>query len=514
MTGGAEARLLRALSLAGLALAVFVRAFALADKPFWQDEAWLVLLVGQPLPDLLAVRSPVPLGFALAVKASGLLPGPPEVTLRLLPLIAGIATVVVVPLLARALGADSRTQVITLWIAAGAPALVNYSRELKHYGLDVLFGAAFALLAVRLLGGRDEGAPSKAGRSGVGLTMLAAAVPWFCYGAVFSVSAVLAWGWCARWPAAPGVRRRWAAASAAFLLSFAATYAWVIRHQVANPGLRSYWSKSLRVLDGLPLPLGLAKGGSLLALRSAEFLFPWIWPAALALAAVGLVRGPRAGRPFLLWWAGVTALLAAIAVVSGSYVLSGRLLLFTAPLLIIPAAIGLVEAGRWLRAPRAFPLAVALTLACFWSYQAVEHRLRPAGKAGFHFDRQPRLEALMATVESLHGSGHPVYVTRRLVSRFGVYARGRVPDATLEPRRPAGVRAAGHEAPLVQWLGTLADGGSILLSPKDRERIRRILRDAGWEVHGDADQRGVLVWRVTPGVRAAAPAQSASPEGD
>lgn len=491
-----EERLLRLLAVAGLAVAVFVRVFAISAKPFWADEAWMALLVRAPLAEILATRSPAPVGFLLAVKAAALLPGPPEVVLRLVPLLAGIATVILLAWLARALGASLPVQAVTIWLAAGLPALVYYSRELKHYGTDLLLGTAVALLAVRLFGA--AGSPGSGRGAGAALPWVAAAAPWFSFGALFPVAATFLWGWCTRWRSASAPRRRlWTAATACWILSLATAWLLVVRHQSANPKLRPYWTGAIPVPALTELPTATAKAVLAFLGTSGHFLFPGVWPLAAILAAFGLWRWGRPGRAFLLWWIPATVLLTAGAAASGRYVVStGRLLLFGAPLFLIPAAAGLVDAGRLLRSPRVLPLALAIGLSGLWSYQAVDQRLHAGRRPRFHFDRLPRVEPMIAAAESRRAPGEPVFVTRRLVYPFGVYARGRLAGAFLEPRPRPGASGTERRAPLREWLAGLRGRGWILLAPKDRYALRAVVAKAGCEVRSVAAERGVLLWEI------------------
>ena len=137
-----------------LALAAVLRAALVRAKPFWADEAWLAWLVDRPLGEMLATipHTTAPLGFALVTRIAGQLPGlAPEVSMRLLPLAAGIATVALLPLLVRSYGGSRRAAGIAMVLAAAMPALVNYSRELKPYALDAFVATAFPIAILRLL---------------------------------------------------------------------------------------------------------------------------------------------------------------------------------------------------------------------------------------------------------------------------------------------------------------------------------------------------------------------------
>src|SRR4029079_14835025 len=121
---------------AAIALAVAVRVAFLADKAFWRDEAWVALLVRDPLQAATDGRA-APFGFLLLTRlVAAISPGPPEITYRLIPLAAGVAAVPLVARLALALGGSRAVALTAAWLAAGMQGLVYYSRELKSYDLD------------------------------------------------------------------------------------------------------------------------------------------------------------------------------------------------------------------------------------------------------------------------------------------------------------------------------------------------------------------------------------------
>src|SRR5688572_17322562 len=137
-----------------LAAAVIVRVAWLADKPLWRDEAWVASLARDPALFFDRPLRPVPVGFlglsALTLRVPGL---PPEIALRVVPLAAGLATVILLPVLARTLGARAGTASAVTWLAAGMPALVYYSRELKPYALDALATVVVAWVVWRAFEG-------------------------------------------------------------------------------------------------------------------------------------------------------------------------------------------------------------------------------------------------------------------------------------------------------------------------------------------------------------------------
>jgi len=105
---------------AALAVGVVVRVAFLSTKPFWRDEAWVVLLLDDAAGAVAGGR-PVPLGFLWAVAPARALPLPLEVSLRWLPLCAGIAFLPALARLGSELGAGATTRAAAVWLAAGCP---------------------------------------------------------------------------------------------------------------------------------------------------------------------------------------------------------------------------------------------------------------------------------------------------------------------------------------------------------------------------------------------------------
>ena len=254
---------LDALVWMGFIVATFTRVTWLTSKPFWRDEAWGALLAGEPLHNVIRDVRPIPVGFVALTKLAALLPAlPPEVAFRLPPLLGGLAALPCIVGLARALGAPQTVAVTALWLAAGMPALIYYSRELKSYGFDFLLAAALPWLTVRLFGRDGDAHGGDRGTTAGILCALLVAGPWITFGAVFPITVILAWGWLVWWRSADrATRARWATASFLFGVSFAVAYMVALRRQAASPRLHSFWHSWLfmirRLTDAAPDYRGL-----------------------------------------------------------------------------------------------------------------------------------------------------------------------------------------------------------------------------------------------------------------
>jgi hypothetical protein len=486
----------RAAAWGAIVLALVVRGSWLAEKPFWRDEAWVAVLVGEPLDEILTgPRKTIPFGFVVATKCAARLPLPAEVAYRLVPFGAGLGALVVLAALARRLGGGRVVPAVTLWIGAGLPAFVYYSRELKPYSLDLLFSALLPLLVLKTLH-RRACRPS----SWAALYLTLGAAPWLSFGAAFPIAATLA-GASAMWWRRAGTtsRRRWCLATGLWAASFAAVYLVALDVQSGSPRALESWKEEMTFIRGVPLWQGVTRGmGSYVAI-SSSYLFPGVWPLVLALAAVGLWTWPRRGRWLLVGLYLGTAAVTVAAALAGRYVLShGRLLLFAAPVTIILAGAGLVRLGRRLRhgAGPWLALAAAMSFSLYWSAAAMLHRLRPYRDDParyFLFDVLHDVEPLIAKAELLAAPHEPVFVSRYAGEAFRFYSRGRLPGAVVCTR----VNCLNEGPPLRAWLRSVERRGwMLLLAAEDRPGRRQLVRSWGCDLRVEETARGALLWRV------------------
>jgi hypothetical protein len=473
---------------AALAVGVVVRVALLSAKPFWRDEAWVVLLLDDPAGAVAGGR-PVPLGFLWATAPARALPLPLELSLRWLPLCAGLVFLPVLARLAAALGAGATTSVAAVWLAAGLPALVYYSRELKPYGLDALAAAVVPLLALRGFGG------SRPARR----TLIAALalLPWLTFGALFPVLAVLAWGWAARWRGLPpDARRGWALATTAFGASALAAWALAWRGQVAAPGLRRFWTSWLLAGSDLSAAQKLLAGAERYLALTLSYLFPRpLALLALALAVVGAVTWPAPHRRLLLWLHLGTAAFCVLAAATDHYLLAeGRLLLFAAPTLLLWVAQGFATVGRWTRAG-ALVLVLPIAASLWWSQEALVHRARATSTdptTYFRLDVLHDVDVLVARAAELIPAGAPVLVSRYSAYAFQVYAHGRIGQAAY-----CEVYCFDEEGFVRGWLTGVRDSGWVILTDEESAPLRAYLEGAGFTVVPRATARGAHLWQIT-----------------
>ncbi len=496
----------RAWFAAALLVAIVVRVALLAEKPFWRDEVWVALAAEAPLAAMTERPRPLPVGFLAVTQLATYLPLPPEVGYRLVPLAAGLALVPLLGRFALALGAPLPVALAAVWLAAGAPALVYYSRELKSYGLDALIAVLVPLLALRLFG-RGAGAGVSPPRAGAALLVVLAVAPWLTFGTAFVVAAVLAWGWGWWWPAAPrGPRRWWLAASVAYAVSFALVFHFFLGAQSTSPTLHQVWRPMALDAAAASWLARVARGAGRFATLTLEYALLVPWPVALVPVLLGAWCWPRRGRALLCWLylgAGAATLGAALA---GRFLIGEeRLLLFALPPLLLATAAGLVALGGWLGRDRGatVALAAAATFSLVWSGRALAHRLVPGPDRHFVFDIVHDVDGMLAASAALIPVGEPVYVAQFASRAFKYYGNGRFADATVcwERCELTPVTSA--------WLDRHERRGWLVLSADDVGWLTTFFAANGVAHEERLSRRGMRLWRVWPRDDAAARSRGA-----
>jgi hypothetical protein len=312
---------LRRVSWTAVALGCLLRIVQYRlGRSLWMDEAYLSLNILHRsfagLCRVLDYHQGAPVGFLLLEKSAVRLWGGSEYVLRLLPLLAGIASVLLFFRLASKILPAKAIPVATGLVAI-SPSLIYYSSEVKQYSSDV----AIALLLYYLT---IEGTKSewKAGRSALAALTGAIAI-WMSHcsvfvlagiGATISIALVLRKDW-ARLARVAVVGLCWVA-------SLAACYIVALRKLASDGDLLSYWKANF-----MPLPprsvadfkwfwdsffgffstsaglqfTGLAAlvfvvGGISMFRKSPERLLLLLSPAMLTLLASGLKKYPFGGR--------------------------------------------------------------------------------------------------------------------------------------------------------------------------------------------------------------------------
>lgn len=490
----------RWLVVAALLVAVAVRVAWLAEKPFWRDEAWVAMVVAERSDhgyDQTGPR-PVPRGFVTLARLGGALPLPPEIGYRLPALLAGIALVPALARLAVALGAPAPVPLMVLWLAAGLPALVYYSRELKPYGLDALVATLAPLLALRCVG-RGAGRGLSPRIATAALLALVAAAPWCTFGGLFAVAAVLVWGSLRWWPGADAAtRRRWLLVCVVFAASFGAAYLLTLRAQTHSPKLQRTWKQWTFVGQPLPLAAKAETATTRFLSLSTTFTYAGAWPLLIPLAGLGAALWPRRGRGLLLWCYAAPGGLVIAAALANRYLLAeGRLLLFVAPPLLLAAAAGLAIVSRaWRARPQLLALAAAIGFGLAWSAKAIAKRVPPyvnETRAYFQYDILHDVGALLAATDRIVPPDAPVFVSLYTSKPWVYYDSGRFADAAVcvEPCPIFG-------RVFDQWLARLDRTGWLLVTDDERDVYAGLLAGRGRTWREVVTVRGAAAWEIAP----------------
>jgi hypothetical protein len=326
--------LVRTLLLLGVLLRLRQYLF---NRSLWLDESLLTLnLLSRSAPELLKpldYHQGAPLGFLMLEKAAISFLGTSEMALRLIPFLAGIASLFLLAQVAKRFLTSTAVPVAVGLFAISGP-LIYYSSEVKQYSTDVCVVLALFLLADSLLR-----SPSSLFRMCLA-AFLAGASIWFSQPAAF-VAASIGIVWLC---AAVG-KRHLAALNRALAFglitsaSFGLSYFVSLRKLARDEWLLGYWNGAF-----VPTPLF-----SPAALR--WFITTWLMlledPMGLTfvgIASVAIIIGAREmfreKREHLLVLV-LPVFLALVASGFHRYPFRGRLLLFAVPSILLVAAAGL-----------------------------------------------------------------------------------------------------------------------------------------------------------------------------
>jgi len=332
------------------------------NRALWLDEALLSSnILGRGWADLfgrpLDYAQTAPWGFLAAQKLLTVALGTSEYVLRLLPLLAGIAGLLLMPALARRYVSRPAAP-LAIAVVALAPYLVYYSSEVKQYALDACFTTLVLILAW------DAGRTASPRRGALLLGLAGTVAVWFSQPVVFvlaGVSLALALDALRRGDRArlAGVVAAGACWGVSFLLSYLA-----YRGTINDPEyMNAFWRDGFMPLppetarEWLWLPSRIARvfREPMGVLDDTESPFRYATGAvALAGFAVGgawMARRRSLRFALLFLPLGLTLLASALGLypLAGTYMASGRVLIFLVPLLALPMAEGAVAAARRLK---------------------------------------------------------------------------------------------------------------------------------------------------------------------
>jgi hypothetical protein len=392
--------------LAGVGVALRTAQY-LSNRSLSLDEASLALNVlrrdwaGLLLP--LEYDQGAPIGFLVLERLVVETLGRSEPAMRLIPFLAGIASVFLFLAVARRV-LEPAAAVLGMGLFAVADPLVFFASDLKQYSSDVAVALALTLLGLLVLAGGLSASRA------LGLGLAGAAALWLSHPALFvlgGLAAVLAWS-------VRHDRERLmllAGSGAIWGVSFAILYLVSLRELAGDTALLGYWRGSF-----MPFPpssvadlrwfLGLAR----------LFDFPvgltFVGLAVLCCGA-GVVHLWRTGRvPIvtLLAGPGVLTLLA-----SGlhTYPFEGRLLLFLVPAVLLLVAGGTVALGRATGSPAVGWVLIALLLTGPL-LRAADHLLDPR--------TVDEIRPVVAYLDQHRSPDQPVYVFWAAYNAYQYYA--------------------------------------------------------------------------------------------
>lgn len=496
-----------------LAWGVFVRTWGLGSRAFWRDEACVADLVTRSSWGQLLRQSEVPSPplFAATAKFLGSIGSPPEVALRLLPVLCGIACLPLSYLAARTLRAPRTMALAGMALSASSLILVIWSREFRQYSVEACVSVLLALLVFRV-----RRCPPTRGRAplAAGILIVCLVGPWFGYGVLFPAAALLSL--LLLRPPVPQPGKRFVCLGlVAFAMLGVSTL--TVLHlaaadQAANRALMGYLGNWF--ID--PMRIGQwFRAGGYAALASGMTLVPpewfpirnWmagsqlgVWMAAPALvvwglALIGLATWPRKGRLELAVWTLLPWLLMLLGAVAHRYPFGvTRMMVVLMPPLLLAVAAGLIHlcrifSERFLK--RGGPGMVAGLLCTF--VPAVYVVNVPLHHS-YWFCQD--FSALVHTLESRRKPGEAVLVTVNAVPCVRYYAGRSGATFHYHPVTAGTLPLPGFDYDALNRETVRAVGSRCWVlatsEPNERQRVslEKALRDAGYELRVEAESPG------------------------
>jgi hypothetical protein len=467
----------------------------LGGRSLWTDEATLSLNIatrsfGQ-LAAPLDFHQAAPLGYLWAARAVTSLLGVGELTLRLVPLLAGCALLVVAWRLGTSL-LGRRGGLAVLAVTAVSPALAYYSNEAKPYSSDALVAALLLWLGVAVVERRPRLTDT------VALALAGAVAVWCSAPAAFVLAGIglVLGGFALR----IGDRARLtqvAAAGIAWAVSFAGAWLAVYRDGGSGGYMQDYWeggflsfgsgheaARSLKESSQVVWNLFVTVPSSSMPVRREQVLLASLSLAVAALAVLGLRRLWRSRGPATALLVASPLLVTAAASLAELYPVSTRLVLFLAPPLVLLVGAGMVSAAR-LVAPRSEDAALAALAAGF-----ALATLDPMGHRAAASVRWAEAREALAVIAA-GPTDIPVYVYQRGLPVYAFYITDwRAPDLERLRQLTSGrdtvrsasgrLELAGH-ATGIEWRYGVGTAGQVPSPGWARHEARRIREAASPE---------------------------------
>jgi hypothetical protein len=310
----------------------------LHNRSLWLDEAMLARNIADrsalQLFYPLDYHQGAPVLFLLLVKGMTTVFGQGELALRLLPLLASLASLVLFYKLATMM-LKPWTVPVAMFIMAICPPLVYYAQEFKQYSVDVAVLLALSWYTLRIWN-----SATWTRRQTATLTVLGCTALFLSHPAIFAISgiscALLVRSWLSR-EKLP--LTTCAATIVPWIVCFGLNYWLFLRPLAANQHLTDYWAGGL-------IRLSLDLTTTLQSLRiPGKFLyfagFSGIWKhLVLLLTAFAVARGFFRRSPSSLILGSYLAF-AAAASLMGKFPVAGRVSLYLIPIFVLLALKGL-----------------------------------------------------------------------------------------------------------------------------------------------------------------------------
>jgi hypothetical protein len=453
-----------ALLWAVVGVGCLLRVVRYADnRSFWLDESLLGLnLISRSATELRSTLDYIqsaPYGFLLGQRGVIAVLGDSELSLRLVPLLASLASLVVFGLIVRRLLAPV-TAVLAAALFAFAEPLIYQGSEAKPYSSDVLACLAIVWLTLRI---EDHGSLRAFLRRVVALGVVGIAAVWISYPAAFVLAAaggalvLRALLTRAAWQLPPLV-----ALGGGWLLAFVVSYATsasaiaTVRESVftASPSVGSHLGETIHL--------------AWFSFSDPGGFYPPLRTIAVLCLVAGLVAFARERLDHLVLVAGPGALAVAATLLS-RYPFGGRFVLFLAPLGFIVVARG--AEWLWRLAGRKVVVAIVLILALVGPqvYWSARHLGDPP--------RRQHIRPLLQTLKRDWRPGDTLYVYRNAQFALRWYAECEDCDVRplpmrLQPAAPGADDGGGMDAALASSPPTVIVGRA----PTDDETIARTIR--------------------------------------
>ena len=407
--------------LVAVGVSLRLRAY-LSNRSLWLDEALLTLnILDRDYARLLQTLDKgqaAPVGFLFAERLMVDLFGSSEYTLRAIPLIASIASVVAFGWLASKILPPAGA-IMAVAMFAISDLLLNYAVEVKQYSSDVAVAVGLWSLFTVLRRRLDE----DDWRAWLLVAVLGTVAIWMSHPAIFVVGGAAAyWLWQAVRTASRKSLMMRGGVAAVLVASFAALYFVSLRS--ISPSLYRSWR-------GAEVPIVP------LSWREVNQYYNFVWTLGvlplghqvaqivIVCAIVGVIAMWQSRSPHGVWFAGAL-ILAAVASSLGKFPVGVRLWLFFGPVMIVLVAAGLN--AIWTRTRHVFPALAPLMAGLVLVYPAVS-AVRGAVAPRQHEEIRP----LLRHIETHRQEGDVLYIYREAQYAVRYYAaRGfRFPGETF-----------------------------------------------------------------------------------